>query len=329
MGEAVAVRQRDDAAERVAALGEVRDEPERDADHAALALARVEARGDRDALVDAPRPSRGRRPAGAVPSRAGTARSRARGRGRRRAPRRRAAARGGRRRAAPRGRACGARPVRPRPGRRRRGRCAGAARGRPSASACSWRRCAASRARSPARSRSSRIPGTSSAAAASSAIASAAAPPAIQRHGTGGTAAPRGGVHTPNQAPRISRRPSRRSSTRWTVALSGRPASSRVTSSPSRSSSSPCPTASSSPAQNSTSVRPSWQSSSVSRRPASPESRRAMIASMRAQALSYVGAVAVSLIVAVSLRRGRDGPARCRRACAASARARWPRRPRS
>ena len=58
--------------------------------------------------------------------------------------------------------------------------------------------------------------------------------------------------------------------------------SSRATSSSRRSSSRPLPTASSSPAQNSTSPRPSWQRSSVSRRPASPESRRLMISSRRA-----------------------------------------------
>ena len=62
--------------------------------------------------------------------------------------------------------------------------------------------------------------------------------------------------------------------------------SSRATSSSRRSSSSPWPTASSSAAQNSTSVRPSRHRSSVSRRPASPESSRAMIASSRALAAS-------------------------------------------
>ena len=62
--------------------------------------------------------------------------------------------------------------------------------------------------------------------------------------------------------------------------------SSRATSSSRRSSSSPWPTASSSAAQNSTSVRPSRHRSSVSRRPACPESSRAMIASSRALAVS-------------------------------------------
>ena len=77
---------------------------------------------------------------------------------------------------------------------------------------------------------------------------------------------------TPSGATPVEARPGRRSS--------------RATSSSSRSSSSPRPTASSSAAQNSTSARPSWQSSSVSRRPASPESSRRMIASMRALAVS-------------------------------------------
>ena len=62
------------------------------------------------------------------------------------------------------------------------------------------------------------------------------------------------------------------------------PASRRATSSSRRSSSRPWPTASSSAAHSSTSVRPSLQSSSVSRRPASPESRRLMICSRRAVA---------------------------------------------
>jgi hypothetical protein len=66
----------------------------------------------------------------------------------------------------------------------------------------------------------------------------------------------------------------------------GAPASSRATSWSSSSSSSPFPTASSSDAQNSMSRRPSPTSSSVSRSPASPESRRRMIASMRAAACS-------------------------------------------
>ena len=56
------------------------------------------------------------------------------------------------------------------------------------------------------------VPWRPIAAAASRPIASSAAPIAIGRQGTGGTTAPRGGVHTPNQAPSTSRRPSRRSS---------------------------------------------------------------------------------------------------------------------
>ena len=64
------------------------------------------------------------------------------------------------------------------------------------------------------------------------------------------------------------------------------PVSRRDTSSSSRSSSRPCATASNSPAQNSTRRPPSLQRSSVSRRPASPESRRRMISSMRVQAVS-------------------------------------------
>ena len=67
---------------------------------------------------------------------------------------------------------------------------------------------------------------------------------------------------------------------------SGSGASRRATSSSRRNSSSPWPTASSSAAQNSTSDRPSRHRSSVSRRPASPESSRAMVASSRALAAS-------------------------------------------
>ena len=51
MREAVAVRQRHDAAERIAAAREVGDEPERDPDHALLLRALTEAGRDRDALV--------------------------------------------------------------------------------------------------------------------------------------------------------------------------------------------------------------------------------------------------------------------------------------
>ena len=100
---------------------------------------------------------------------------------------------------------------------------------------------------------------------------------------------------------------------------SARPDSRRATSSSSRSSSRPRPTASSSAAQNSTSRRPSWQSSSVSRRPASPESSRRMISSIRAQAISYVGAGSGGAdlghgLTSVGRRGGRTRPGYDRRA---------------
>ena len=292
MREPVAVRQRHDAAERVAARGEVGDEPERDPDHALAGRSPcAEARGDRDALVDraaarrrSPTGGRGAEPrgngsqsrpvhaAGAARRRVGAASA--------------SCALGQQRRAGP--HAARVRRAR-RPGRRRRCRCAGAARGRRSPSACAWRALGGLAGALAGALAVVEDPGHEQRGAPRAARARAAPRrPRSAATARAAPTAPRGGVHTPNQAPSTSRRPSRRSSIARTrssqAALAGLEPRRRA-----RRAAAPRGPGRRRRARwrrTRPASRPSWQRSSVSRRPASPESRRRMISSMRAQAVS-------------------------------------------